>query len=58
MCPRDELEICGCVCRGEFGIEFGSREPVSGAGRGFVRGAERPRSSEREFDRCVKIDRS
>lgn len=55
--PRNELEICGCVCRGESGIEFGSREPVSEAGRGFVRGAELPRSSEREFGRRVDLDR-
>ena len=51
--PRDELESRGCVCRGESGIEFGCRAPVSEAGRGFVRGAEMPRSSERESCRLV-----
>ncbi len=56
--PRDELEICGCVCRGESGIEFGSDPTVSEAGRGFVRGSEMPRSSEREFGRRVEIDKS
>ena len=50
--------VVGAFGRGDSGIEFGGRVPVSESGRGCVRGAEMPRSSERESCRLVDLDRS
>lgn len=39
------MDRCGCVCRGEPEIEFGSRVPVSEVEWNFVRGASLTDSS-------------